>query len=40
MSFLSKRPWLLIVLLLGIFLAGWAVFLVIAYHNPPVYITP
>jgi F0F1-type ATP synthase assembly protein I len=38
MSFLSKRPWILIVLLLGGFISAWIVLLVVAHRNPPVLV--
>jgi hypothetical protein len=34
----AKRPWLLIVALLGGFVCMWLAFLVIAHRNPPVMI--
>lgn len=32
---LSSKPWLLVVLLFGSFLLGWAAFLTIAIRNAP-----
>lgn len=32
---ISSKPWLLVALLFGLFLAGWACFFFIAFKNAP-----
>ena len=36
----KKRPWLLIVFLLGGFVCMWIAFLIIAFSNPAPTVTP
>lgn len=40
MSVLRRKPWILIVLLLGVFIAAWISFLLVAYRNMPPAIEP
>lgn len=39
-SVLRRKPWILIVLLLGVFIAAWISFLLVAYRNMPPAIEP